>query len=172
MKSFRMISAGALACTVACCTTTNEVKDGRYTNDTVSYRVGEPGEGWRPLAMEQTNLAWHSDSLQASLLVNSHCEGVGDSPLEALTNDLMMGTTEREILTQEKRDWSKREALETTARVKLDGVPRELQMFVLKKDGCVYDIVLDASPGGFERAKAAYVRVRDKFDVEARRDRS
>jgi hypothetical protein len=103
--------------------------------------------------------------------VNSHCEGVKDAPLEALTGDLMMGMTEKEILSQNRLPWSRREALETIATAKLDGVPRKLGLFVLKKDNCVYDIVLDASPHTFDSAWKAYTRVRDGFDVDARRDR-
>src|SRR5688572_17423596 len=114
------------------CTTTGELKDGRFQDDVVSYRVGDPGEGWKALEFDQSNLAWHNPKHDASLLVNSHCEGVADSPLEGLTNDLLMGTTEREILDQKRLEHSKREALETTARAKLDGVAREMRIFVLK----------------------------------------
>jgi hypothetical protein len=155
-----------------CCFSDGALRDGRYESKSVSYGIGEPGEGWQRLAINQANLAWHNPKMDASLLVNSHCEGVADSPLESLTNDLLMGTTDREIVEQGRLPWSRREALETRARAKLDGVPREMMLFVLKKDGCVYDIVLDASAAHFEGARASYVRVRDRFDVEPRKDRS
>ena len=81
-----------------------------------------------------------------------------------------MGMTDREIVKQDAVQWSKREALESTATAKLDGVPRKLQLFVLKKDGCVYDIVLDSDPAQFDVALAAYRKVRDGFDVAGRAD--
>lgn len=154
------------------CVSAGTLRDGRFEGPQVAYRLGAPGAGWERLALEQANVAWHNGALDASLLVNSHCEGVADSPLEGLTNDLLMGSTEREIVAQERKAWSGREGMETHARAKLDGVPRELMFFVLKKDGCVYDIVLDASPAHFESARAGFDSVRAGFDVEPRRDRS
>ena len=146
------------------------VVDGRYRDAHAAYSVGAPGQGWRAVELPPANGAWYNDALQASLLVNSHCEGVADAPLESLTNDLLMGTTERVFVTQERLPWSKREALESTVHVKLDGVARTLRTFVLKKDRCVYDIVLDVPGDTLDAALAGYVRVRDAFDVGARPD--
>jgi hypothetical protein len=39
-----------------------------------------------------------------------------------------------------------REALRTELSAKLDGVPRRFVVYVLKKDGCVYDFILVAAP--------------------------
>jgi len=146
------------------------IGNGRFANDNVEYRVGNPGGDWEQMRLPTANVAWHNYAIAASILVNSHCEGVGDSPLEGLASDLMMGMTEREVLQQQLMPWARREALETTATARLDGVPRKLVLFVLKKDRCVYDIVLDASPDSFEKARAAYLKVRDGFSVDPRRD--
>ena len=54
----------------------------------------------------------------------------------------------------------------------LDGVPMRYDVWVLKKDGCVYDVVYDAAPLKFDEGLAAYRRVRDGLDVGARRDHS
>jgi hypothetical protein len=147
-----------------------ELKDNHFENSHVRYEITPPGEGWTPLKLETANAAWHNSSLNASLLVNSHCEGVADSPLEGLTSDLLMGMTDRAIEKQEVKPWAKREAMESTATGKLDGVARKLQLFVLKKDGCVYDIVLDADPATFDRARTAFDHVRDGFNVGGRVD--
>lgn len=157
-----------VAALLVACTTRGQLEGGRFRDEAVDYEVGAPGPGWKEIAVRKANAAWYNDELGASLLVNSHCEGIGDAPLEGLTNDLMMGMTERQILSQQKRPWSRREALESVASAKLDGVPRKLAIFVLKKDWCVYDIVLDAPPERFDAALAGYDRVRDGFDVDAR----
>jgi hypothetical protein len=153
------------------CPSAGVLKDGRFVDDKVQYKLGQPGTGWQQLEIEAANAAWHNPQLGAALLVNSHCEGVRDAPLEGLTDDLLIGMTEREIIDQQKLMISRREALETVATAKIDGVPRKLTIFVMKKDGCVYDIVLDAPQGTFEASRVAYARVRDGFDVEPRRDR-
>jgi hypothetical protein len=143
----------------------------RFEDDHVNYGTGEPGAGWTRVKLEGTNLVWHAPALAAGILVNSHCEGVKDAPLEGLTGELMMGTTERHVLEQTLMPWSGREALETVATAKLDGVPRKRVMFVGKKDGCVYDVVYDAAPASFDAGLAAYRRVRDGLEVGPRTDR-
>jgi hypothetical protein len=157
----------ACALAFAACSTPT-VENGTFKSDDVNYQIPEPGAGWQSLSLPTANGAWHNDALHASLLVNSHCAGVADSPLEGLTSDLLMGMTDREVLSQQKLATSKREALETVATAKLDGVPRKLMLFVLKKDSCVYDLVLDADPDQFDAARTAYVKMRDGFDVAAR----
>ena len=159
-----------LAC--ACWGSGSSYIDRHFKDAHVDYSTGEPGEGWTRVMLQGTNVAWHNPTLAAGILVNSHCEGVKDSPLEALTGELMMGSTERELLSQTLKTFAKREALETMAIAKIDGVPRQRALFVLKKDGCVYDVVYDAAPLKFDEGLAAYRRVRDGLDVGARRDHS
>lgn len=161
----------AVSTAIACATPQGTFTDGNFTSDKVAYQVSPPGAGWTEVKLETANAAWHNPDMGAALMVNSHCEGVGDSPLEGLTSDLLMGMTEREIVSQEVVPWSKREALHSVATGKLDGVARKLELFVGKKDGCVYDIVLDASPAHFEAARAAFARVREGFNVDARPNR-
>ena len=143
----------------------------RFTDDHVNYTTGDPGDQWTRVVLESTNVAWHNPALAAGILVNSHCEGVKDAPLEGLTGELMMGSTEREVLSQTLKPFAGREALETIALAKIDGVPRQRALFVLKKDGCVYDVVYDAPPQRFEAGLAAYRRVRDGIEIGPRRDR-
>lgn len=165
MKTSMLLLVLALA---ACCATGGVMTDGGYRDAKVSYRLGEPGEGWRRLQLEAANVAWFNDALSASLMTNSHCDGVKDAPLAGLTEDLLIGLTDRVVVSQQARPSSRREALETIVTGKLDGVERKLALLVLKKDGCVYDIVLGAGPEQFEGALAAFSRVRDGFDVDAR----
>ena len=157
--------AGLSACT------TGTYENGHYITKSVDYTLGSPGEGWRQVDIEATNVAWHHPGIGAGLLVNSHCEGVQDAPLVALTNELMIGTTEREILEQDVMPWAGREALETVATAKLDGVLRKRSLFVLKKDGCVYDVVYDAPPERYTQGLAAYEKVRNGLNPGPRRDR-
>ena len=39
---------------------------------------------------------------------------------------------------------------------RLDGVPRSLELWVMKKDGCVYDLGFVAPPDRFEAGRAAF----------------
>lgn len=166
---FALLVGAMLAC-VACGTGKSFVGN-HFEDRHVDYRVGAPGVGWRQVQLETSNISWFNDAIGAGLLVNSHCEGVQDSPLEGLTGELLIGTTEREILEQTVRPWAGREAMETIATGKLDGVARKHALFVVKKDGCVYDIVYDAPVSNFDVGYPDYVTVRDGFAIAGRRDR-
>ncbi len=103
--------------------------------------------------MEVTDatLAYRDDPHAASILLNARCHRPDEStPLLALTNHLVMGSTEREVVSQETEPFDGREALHTTMRAKWDGVPIEFDIYVMKKDGCIYDFVYMGSPDAFD----------------------
>ena len=68
-----------------------------------------------------------------------------DVPLSSLTHHLFLQFTEREIHSQKLTELDGREALRTELSAKLDGVPMHYVVYVLKKDGCVYDFMLIGS---------------------------
>lgn len=136
-----------------------------YRDAETRFRLSRPGEGWRAIEVEEFNdLAWGRDG--SVIQVNSSCDPSLDIPLEALTNHLMIGFTERALLDQERVPMAGREALRTHVRAKLDGVPRELLLVVLKKNECVYDFALVAPPGpGFERASSTFDAMLASFET-------
>ncbi len=92
--------------------------------------------------------------------MNGRCGGKDeDTPLVALTNHLLIGTTERQIQAQEVEPFDSREALHSVLTAKLDGVPRLYDMFVIKKDGCIYDFVYVASPSAAEAGRREFERL-------------
>ena len=136
------------------CATTGTLQNGVYRGEQTSYRVGSVGSDWTRVTVNQQNdLAWHSEAKGAVMHVDSACDPALDIPLSALRNHLMIGFTEREVVDEELVPMDGREALRTHFNAKLDGVPREILLQILKKDGCVYDFGLVTPPGpGFERA--------------------
>jgi hypothetical protein len=133
---------------------------GVYRDEEATFRIGTLPAGWARVDLDgQNDLAFHHDGLAAVLQVNASCDPSLDIPLVALTNHLLFGFTEREIRSQELLPFSSREALRTHLTAKLDGVPREILLTVLKKDGCVYDFALVAPPG------AAFLRARPAFEA-------
>ena len=132
--------------------------DGRFHDDEASYRLGAIGAGWQSVAVDDDNdVAWLHDGWGAVIQVNASCNPELDIPLVALTNHLLIGFTERELREQRLISMDSREALRSHLVAKLDGVERELALTVLKKDGCVYDFAVIASPGdSFARARDSY----------------
>ena len=141
---------------------------GVYRDREARYRVGELGSGWTRLALGDDNdLAFRNAALGAIVQVNASCDPDSDVPLTALTNHLLIGFTERDVRAQELLPMDGREALRTHVVARLDGVPRELLFYVLKKDDCVYDFALVAVPGSaFEAARPAFEGLVSGFTTE------
>ncbi len=123
----------------------------------LTVRVGPvPGE-WRRIQVDGADLAFRDDERSGSALFNVRCgQRDDDAPLTALTAHLIMGTTEREFDAQDTVPFDGREALHTLLRAKLDGVPMQYDIYVMKKDGCLYDLVYVAPPGRFAAGAADF----------------
>jgi hypothetical protein len=131
---------------------------GTYRDAEATYQVGRVPAGWETVDVAgQNDLAWSNRDLAAVIQVNASCDPDLDIPLEALRNHLVIGFTEREVREERRVPLDRREALRTHLVAKLDGVPREMVLTILKKDGCVYDFALVAPPGPrFGRALPDY----------------
>ena len=134
------------------------------TTRTAQYHVDMPGEGWTREKIKGVDAAWFSPD-HAAIMINSSCSDASDVSLIGLTGQLFIGLTEQKLINQRTLQASGREALETHISAKIDGVPRQMKTWVLKKDGCVYDIVLAAPDDAFESSVKTYDLVRDSFEA-------
>jgi hypothetical protein len=142
-------------------------EDLTYTKPELSYRVGELPEGWHRVYLADNDLAFAEDGdTGRAIAANGICEGHDDPPLPVLTRHLLMGFTEREELYQGLETLDGREALRSRYRAKLDGVPVELELVVMKKDGCVFDFTYVAPLGQAEERRAAFQALLAGFHAE------
>lgn len=128
-----------------------------YHKGEVHFEVGDAPPTWKRIELAGAEIAYRDNEHDASIVVNGRC-GVkaDDAPLEALTNHLLIGTTDREFISEETTPFDGREARRTVLRAKLDGVPMMISTVVLKKDGCLYDFVRVAPPQHFEAGTPAF----------------
>lgn len=153
------ISCAALTAVLACGGANRTFDGTTYRDGKMAFRVPHAPASWKRIDVDDAALAYRDESNGASVLLNGRCGGKDDdTPLAALTAHLIMGTTEREFVKEDTIPFDGREARHTVLRAKLDGVPIAFDIFVTKKDGCVYDFVYLASPtrwdggvGEFER---------------------
>jgi len=144
------------AATLSGCAT-GGLQNGVYRGQGFAFRVIEPGAGWAPLEAAPAAVAYRNEQSSASMMVNARCGKDGDDvPLIALTNHLFLMFTDREIIEQEVVPFDDREAMHTLMNAKLDGVPMTYDVWVLKKDGCVYDLLYLAPAATFERAHGSF----------------
>jgi hypothetical protein len=120
----------------------------RRDDRAVVYRFGPVPSGWRRIEIADNDAAWHDERSHGVVHVNHQCLRGGDTPLAALTQQLLIGFTERETELEETVPFDAREARHVKMRAKLDGVPMTLELYVMKKDGCVFDMGLVVPPDG------------------------
>jgi hypothetical protein len=132
--------------------------DGRvYKGERLSFEVPPIPPGWRRIDVSDASLAFRDDAHEASILVNGRCgHRDDDTPLAALTKHLIIGTTERDYVSEKVVPMDGREALHTVLKAKLDGVLMQYDILVMKKDGCVYDLVYVSSPEKFATGAPAF----------------
>jgi len=146
------------------CKTTGVLENNAFKKRDLTYQIGTPKNSWRRLFVEDADLAWINQNEDSAILVNSQCKDIKDLPLKALTVQLLIGMTEQNLISQTAKPSAGREALETILTAKIDGVLRKLNIFVFKKDGCVYDIVFSAPPQTYNKEVFAYEEVRNHFN--------
>jgi hypothetical protein len=133
------------------CAHGDSFEEGVLRKGDLAVHVGPLPAGWRRVEVDGADLAFRDDAREGSTLFDVRCgRRDDDAPLSVLTGHLMMGTTERELETQETIPFDGREAMHSAFRAKLDGVPMRYDIYVMKKDGCVYDIVYVAPPDHFD----------------------
>jgi hypothetical protein len=149
---------GLLVCLVLCaCGRTDTLHDGTLQKGDTRIHLGPVPAEWRPIQVDAADAAYRDEARQGSVLFNVRCGARdSDAPLSVLTEHLIMGTTEREFDSQDTIPFDGREALHTLMRAKLDGVPMQYDIYVMKKNGCVYDLVYVAPPDRFSQGAPAF----------------
>ena len=122
-----------------------------YRGEGFGFRVPRPPATWAPLDGSRAALAFHDTSSDATIAVNARCGADADDiPLDALRNHLFLRFTDREVLEEKVIPFDAREAMHSVVVAKLDGVPQKFSVYVLKKDGCVYDLLYISRPERFD----------------------
>lgn len=149
------------------CASGGSYRNGVFRGSRVAYRLDEPGKGWERISFSENDLAWAGPA-GGMISVNAECEDHGDPSLKVLTDHLLIGFEDRQVLAREPLRLAGRGALRTRLRARLDGVPTELELTVLKKDGCVYDLIYLSSPQRFDGELDVYRRLVGSFETLGR----
>ncbi len=127
-----------------------------FTRGAERFEVEAP-PSWERLSAPDGDLAFRHPGERAVISANASCNGHHDPPLTILANDLVIGTTSRSVLLEETLLLDGREALHQVLALRLDGVPLIYDLYVLKKNGCVYDLTLVARPRAYDSVADTFV---------------
>jgi hypothetical protein len=133
------------------------------------YRVSLPGQGWRVVRESRADLELRHRLAPAAMLVNASCDGrLAARPLPALRRELLAGVSERQVQEQGTVAVAGREAVHMVVDGQVSGRDRRvrLELYVLKADRCVYDLLYVAPPADFSRWREDFQRLVETFMLE------
>lgn len=121
-----------------------------YRGPGYAFRVPQPPASWKRIDVDGKALSFVDEENGAIVAASGRCKIDGeDVPLRSLVQHLFLQFTEREVVVEEVVPFDGREALHTVVIAKLDGVPKQFDVWVLKKDSCVYDLYFIVDPADF-----------------------
>lgn len=153
-----------LACALALGSCAGRLAGDVYRDDGVAFRVGALPAGWQRQHVAAGALAFHHKD-GGTIAAHGSCERADDVPLDVLTNHLLIGVESRYERSRQGLTLDGRAALRTRVDAELDGVPVTLDLVVVKKDGCVYDLSMVASPAAFAARRPDFDRFVVAFAV-------
>ena len=128
-----------------------------FRGNNMEFRAGQVPAGWRRIEDDSSLLTFRDAGRDLLVTVNGHCGKDGDDvPLQALTQHLFVYFTDRNVIEQRVVTLDGRDALRTELSAKLDGVARHFIVYVMKKNGCVYDFILIGAPNVQTATKAEF----------------
>lgn len=130
-----------------------------------SFRFGLPGAPWRPLRrLRDVQVAWVHPDQGAVIAVRAQCDDQGDSDLYQYTDHIRIDWTDWVVVKQTETRLVDRAALQTIATGRLDGVAMQLELWVVKRAGCLFDLNYVAPPARFAEGQASFATVVEGFD--------
>jgi hypothetical protein len=145
---------GLLALLGACASSGSFV-DQTYRRAGVAYRVGALPSSWKRISAKGGDIVFRRGD-GGTIAASSLCAGGEDVPLDVLTNHLLFGVERQTEHRRISMTLDGRAALRTQLGGEVDGVPVELDLVVLKKDGCTYDLQLIATAPQIARCQAEF----------------
>ena len=117
------------------------------------YALGTLDGAWQTQEAGGADRAWWHPEHLATAYTDSHCQDqVDDVSMQRLNEQLTGGFTDAVEVSSERIRLDGREGWVRRLTGGLDGVTVEVAAVVIRKDDCVYDMVLIAPPGRFEAA--------------------
>lgn len=110
-----------------------------FRKSEVEYRVGSLEPGFARVDVQGNDLAFYKRDA-GTIAVNATCREYDDVPQAALLNHLLFGTSNRQYLVDEEVVLDGRGARHAVVEAELDGIPVRVEIYLLTRSGCVFDL--------------------------------
>lgn len=129
-----------------------------------TFSFGMPGADWTPIDdVDDVQVAWFNPALAGIIELRAQCDEQGDSSLEQYTDHLRIDFEDWAIVEQGKATLAGRAARRTVVDASLDGISRRNELWVVKKNGCLFDLRYHAAPENFAAGQRDFSAVVQGF---------
>jgi len=147
-----LLLAGVLALTAFGCGGRTSFDGTRFEKESAAYRIGRLPPTWERVKVDNQDLAFAHKG-EGTIAVHSLCEAYDDLPHAALLNHLLFGFTHRRYVLEEEVVLDGRGALHAIVDAELDGVPVQVEVYILTRNGCVFDLLYVSGLGAPARVE-------------------
>ena len=133
------------------------------------YQIGALGPEWKLVSRARGSAGFVHGAGGGVILSHATCRDDAEAaPLASLTAHMLIGYSERRERAVRLVAFAEREALRSVLDGKLDGVPIVLDLYVLKRNGCIFDLSYVAPVATYDAGLADFQRFVDGFQQQPR----
>jgi hypothetical protein len=161
------VAAAALAL-VACASPGPRIERGTFRVPE-RFRISVPGPQWEAVSEARADLELRHHAGDAGLLANAECGGRhARADLRGLTRRLFVGFRGREVLETGVTEVAGLPAAHAVVEGRVTGEERRVRVeaFIIKTEGCVYDLVYVAPTDAFAERRPDFERFVASFVKE------
>ncbi len=168
MRRWRAVLAGTgIALVLAACAG-RQLPTGVYHSNK-GYRVRLPGQDWQVVRGSRADLELRHRQATAGIMVNASCEvRLTQRTVNVLSREILAGFSAREVHERDAASIGGREAahmvVEGQSGPSSDRV--RVELYVVRDDRCVYDLLYAAAPGDFATWREDFRRLVSTFTLE------
>ena len=165
----RRVGVAAAALTLASCATPGPRVEQGVFRVSEQFRVTVPGPQWEAVSNARADLELRHRAGDAGMLANAECGGgYARADLRALTRRLFVGFRGREVLERGPAEVAGMPAAHAVIEGGVAGEDRRVRVeaFIIKSEGCVYDLVYVAPADAYAERRADFERFVASFVKE------
>lgn len=115
------------------------------------YKVGILPEGWKRMKTGARTISFYNPNYRSSISTDAYCgNSMLDRSLSSLSGDIITAVENRKVVREENFTLDGRDAVRLLMRGGYQGVPVTVDLVIVRKDVCVFDMYATIAPG-FER---------------------
>ena len=124
-----------------------------------------PAAPFEEVSVTSADKVWQSKKTGNTIALNSLCKKYEPMTLDNLKKNMLSGFDDLKIEKTENVTLSDREAQRILASGKAEGVPITVNILILKKNNCTYDIAYIARTAHFEKEKPQFEKFIQGFQA-------